>query len=163
MFLVFRAQSTILGSFNLDGTEVTITSIIFQHLTFFAFGGSNAIGSVDLSSAYNGIGSYSVIPVGVLTFASNWAGPIWWASMCYLLRPQRSIINQDSAAILTFHVAASLISVMAACTALRTHLFIWTVFSPKYLYTMAWATLNHVVVNLLGSIVLPALQASGGK
>jgi ethanolaminephosphotransferase len=38
--------------------------------------------------------------------------------------------------------------VMAACTLLRTHLFIWTVFSPKYLYAMAWAVGWHLLVNV---------------
>jgi ethanolaminephosphotransferase len=41
-----------------------------------------------------------------------------------------------------------LMFVMAACTALRTHLFIWTVFSPKYLYILAWTILNHLLINL---------------
>ncbi|KAJ6145191.1 GPI ethanolamine phosphate transferase 2 [Penicillium chermesinum] len=158
LFLLFRLQSIILASLNLDTIEVTITSIIFQYLTFFALGGSNAIGSVDLSSAYNGIGSYSVFLVGILTFASNWAGPIWWVSMCHSLRPQKPIIDQGSVAMLTFHAAVTLASVMAACTALRTHLFIWTVFSPKYLYAMVWGTLNHVVVNLLGGLGLAVIQ-----
>lgn len=158
IFLILRMQSILLALFNLNGIETTISSIILQYFTFFAFGGSNAIGSVDLSSAYNGIGSYSVFLVGILTFASNWAGPIWWTSMCHLLCPPRHMFDQPAAAMLTFHVAISLVSVMAACTALRTHLFIWTVFSPKYLYTMAWATLNHVVINLLGGLGLSALH-----
>jgi ethanolaminephosphotransferase len=158
LFLIFRIQATLLSSLDLTGIEVTVTTLIQQYMTFFAFGGSNAISSVDLSSAYNGIGSYSVVLVGVLTFVSNWAGPIWWISMSHLLRPRRtSKDNHDSAALLTFHVATSLVSVMAACTALRTHLFIWTVFSPKYLYSMAWATANHVIVNLLGGIGVASL------
>jgi ethanolaminephosphotransferase len=159
LFLVFRVQATILSAMSLEGIEVTVTTLIQQYVTFFAFGGSNAISSVDLSSAYNGIGSYSVILVGVLTFVSNWAGPIWWASMSELLRRQRVPAIHSPAALSTFHIAASLVSVMAACTALRTHLFIWTVFSPKYLYTIAWATANHVAVNLLGGIGLSYLQA----
>jgi ethanolaminephosphotransferase len=128
---------------HLTGNEVTVTTLIFQYMTFFAFGGSNAISSVDLASAYNGIGSYSVVLVGVLTFVSNWAS--------HRLRPNNP--QQDHRALLTFHIAMSLVSVMAACTALRTHLFIWTVFSPKYLYSMAWATANHVGVNLLGELL----------
>jgi ethanolaminephosphotransferase len=136
---------------HLTGNEVTVTTLIFQYMTFFAFGGSNAISSVDLASAYNGIGSYSVVLVGVLTFVSNWAGPIWWALQSHRLRPNNP--QQDHRALLTFHIAMSLVSVMAACTALRTHLFIWTVFSPKYLYSMAWATANHVGVNLLGELL----------
>ncbi|KAF7522698.1 hypothetical protein PCG10_007212 [Penicillium crustosum] len=151
LFLLFRIQAGILSSLNLTGIEVTITTLIFQYMTFFAFGGSNAISSVDLASGYNGIDSYSVVLVGVLTFASNWAGPIWWASQSHRLRPKDA--EQDPSTLLTFHVAMSLVSVMAACTALRTHLFIWTVFSPKYLYSMAWATAHHVAVNLLGEVV----------
>lgn len=134
-----------------------MTTLIMQYLTFFAFGGSNSISSVDLSSAYNGVGSYSVVMVGILTFVSNWAGPIWWVSASQLLQP-RDVENDRSAAFLTFHTASSLVFVMAACTALRTHLFIWTVFSPKYLYSMVWAIASHVGINLLGGIGLPILR-----
>jgi ethanolaminephosphotransferase len=50
--------------------------------------------------------------------------------------------------LLTVFVTAALFGVMAACTVLRTHLFIWTVFSPKYLYSMAWSLGQHLVVNV---------------
>ncbi|CAG8073487.1 unnamed protein product [Penicillium olsonii] len=150
LFLLFRVTARMIVAMNLTGFEVTITTLIFQYMTFFAFGGSNAISSVDLASAYNGVGSYNVALVGVLTFVSNWAGPIWWASQGHRLRSQSA---HDASALLTFHVAMSMISVMAACTALRTHLFIWTVFSPKYLYSMAWALLNHAAINLLAEVL----------
>ena len=48
----------------------------------------------------------------------------------------------------TVFTAASLVAVMVACTALRTHLFIWTVFSPKYLYSMAWSLGMHLGGNV---------------
>jgi ethanolaminephosphotransferase len=41
-------------------------------------------------------------------------------------------------ALWTLFTSGSLLAVMLSCTLLRTHLFIWTVFSPKYLYSMAW-------------------------
>lgn len=53
----------------------------------------------------------------------------------------------EHVASLTVFVAASLMAVMAACTLLRTHLFIWTVFSPKYLYAMAWSVAWHLIVS----------------
>ncbi|KAJ5092245.1 hypothetical protein NUU61_007115 [Penicillium alfredii] len=159
LFLIFRTQAVMLSSMNLTGMELTITGLVLQYMTFFAFGGSNAISSVDLSNAYNGVGSYSVLLVGVLTFVSNWAGPIWWLSQNHLLRTSQVSTEHNPAALLTFHVATSVISVMAACTALRTHLFIWTVFSPKFLYTMAWATAHHVGVNLLGELGLSSLRS----
>lgn len=59
----------------------------------------------------------------------------------------------------TAFVATSLLAVMAACTALRTHLFIWTVFSPKYLYAMAWSVGWHLVVN----VGLGGLLRKGGQ
>lgn len=155
VFLIFRVTAAILSSMNLTGMEVTITTLIFQNATFFALGGSNAISSVDLASAYNGVGSYSVMLVGLLTFAGNWAGPIWWASQNHRLRPRSA--QYDAPALLTFHTVMSMASVMAACTVLRTHLFIWTVFSPKYLYSMAWATANHVGVNLLAEVLFTRL------
>lgn len=159
LFLLFRLQALVLSSMSLERIEVTVTTMILQYMTFFAFGGSNAISSVDLSSAYNGVGSYNVVMVGILTFAGNWAGPIWWMSMSHHFQPQQTAARHDPAALLTFHIATSLVSVMAACTVLRTHLFIWTVFSPKYLYSLAWATLHHVVVNLLGGMSVSSLQA----
>lgn len=57
-------------------------------------------------------------------------------------------------ALMTLWTGVMLTAVMAACTALRTHLFIWTVFSPKYLFAMAWAVAWHlgVVVGLGGFV-----------
>jgi ethanolaminephosphotransferase len=57
-------------------------------------------------------------------------------------------------AVLTVFVAGSVAAVMAACTVLRTHLFVWTVFSPKYLYCVAWSLGQHLGVNVLvGGVV----------
>jgi ethanolaminephosphotransferase len=59
----------------------------------------------------------------------------------------------------TAFTAVSLVAVMAACTALRAHLFIWTVFSPKYLYSMAWSIGWHMIINIgLGSLLIQAAQ-----
>jgi ethanolaminephosphotransferase len=137
--------------------------MLLQYSSFFVLGGSNAISSVDLSNAYNGIAGYNVLAVGVLTFISNWAGPIWWVSGTTLLMSP-SIKRWslfEHFALLTLFTAFSTLSVMVACMVLREHLFIWTVFSPKFLFTIAWVVGNHATVNglfgygLLGSL-LPA-------
>jgi ethanolaminephosphotransferase len=183
-------------------TAVAATVLLFSHVSFFCMGGSNSISSIDLSNAYNGVADYNIVAVGVLLFASNWTGPIWWCSAANLLlahRPGRSIfaapipsqglakngrswidderkrMHEDALqammgpekktptsvhgvwmqylSCMTAFVAVSLLAVMAGCTALRTHLFIWTVFSPKYLYAMAWSMGWHLLVNVgLGSL-----------
>lgn len=56
--------------------------------------------------------------------------------------------------LLTLWSGVMLASVMAACAALRQHLFIWTVFSPKFLFAMAWGLAWHGGVTLgLGGLV----------
>ncbi|KXS96742.1 hypothetical protein AC578_9019 [Pseudocercospora eumusae] len=165
-------------------TSIATATLLLSHTSYFAFGGSNSISSIDLSNAYNGVANYNILAVGILLFASNWAGAIFWISATNLLIHSKSKTNPSPShhsrswidaerknlledaplqpAISTSHnafffssyvahitafEAASLLAVMAACTALRTHLFIWTVFSPKFLYAVAWSVAWHGLVN----------------
>lgn len=175
LFLLFQCQGAFLSSLGLDDpATIPTSSLLLQYSSFFAAGGTNAISSVDLSSAYNGVSGFNVTAVGLLTFVSNWAGPIYWTSATNLLL-LRARARSDATAkakatetgaeselgyrtrgLFAQHVAnlslfatCSVSFIMAACTALRTHLFIWTVFSPKYLYCMAWNIAQHLVVNIL--------------
>jgi ethanolaminephosphotransferase len=155
-------------------------------VSFFALGNSNAISSIDLSNAYNGVSGYNVAMVGVLLFISNWAGPIWWAvgglslaadaeltkrqeSRDWVKKERDALKLASNSAenkseddqsfdtnflLMTLFVTGSLLGIMVACTMLRTHLFIWTVFSPKYLYSMAWSLGFHfcITLGLLGGL-----------
>lgn len=158
LFGLFDLQMRILASMDLSSTEVSLTSIILQHASFFAFGGSNAISSVDLSNGYNGVSGYNAVTVGILTFCSNWAGPIWWtcATMILLVRCQEDWYGSlnEFRQLSTCFIASSVVSVMLACTVLRTHLFIWSVFSPKYLYVVAWSLGQHLCVSMSSANIL---------
>src|SRR5580692_4499363 len=89
LFMLFQLQSTLLShllsQLDLSLIEITTTSLLLQYASFFAFGGSNAISSIDLSCAYNGVSGYNVLAVGILTFVSNWTGPIYWTSATNLM------------------------------------------------------------------------------
>lgn len=151
LFALFELQLQGLARMNLSLSETNLTSIIFQYMSFFAFGGSNAISTIDLSNAYNGVAGYNVLVVGALTFCSNWAGPIWWtlatASLLVRGRQGKSRCSENFYVLSTIFVANATLFVMLACTALRTHLFVWTVFSPKFLYMIAWVIGQHLCVN----------------
>ncbi|KAL9587558.1 MAG: hypothetical protein Q9212_000135 [Teloschistes hypoglaucus] len=151
LFALFELQLQGLAHMNLSLSETNLTSIIFQYMSFFAFGGSNAISTIDLSNGYNGVAGYNVMVVGALTFCSNWAGPIWWtlatASLLVRGRQGKSRRFKNSYVLSTIFVANATLFVMLACTALRTHLFVWTVFSPKFLYIIAWVVGQHLCVN----------------
>lgn len=158
LFLIFTYQLRALDLLGLRSDEITLTCSMLQFASFFALGGANAISSVDLSSAYNGIDGYNVVAVGILTFVSNWAGPIWWSTGAILLLLNNHDRNDWTLirhlCLLTVITASSLVFVMAACTMLRTHLFVWTVFSPKYLYSMAWSLGQHICINIgLGTLL----------
>jgi ethanolamine phosphate transferase 2 subunit G len=179
LFLVYNLQQRFLqSSVDLSIAEIATVSVLLQYTSFFAAGGTNAISSVDLSSAYNGVSDFNVIAVGLLTFVSNWAGSIWWsfAAVVLLLKKRTQLLHADAlakrgpgkeapasrdaqvflgyASLLTVFTACSLVFVMAACTLLRTHLFIWTVFSPKFLYCMAWSLGQHMLINIgLGGLL----------
>lgn len=153
LFLVFEVLLQTLRSSNLSAIETTFSSLILQYTSFFAFGGSNAISSIDLSNSYNGVENYDVALVALLTFCGNWAGPIWWTSATNLLLlgdnngGRQETLTQHLSLVSAFNTA-SVLAVMLACTTLRTHLFIWTVFSPKYLYVMAWSIGQHLCINI---------------
>lgn len=159
LFLLFDVLFKFLSAQELTLTELSTTSLLLQYSSFFAFGGTNAISSVDLSSAYNGIRNFDVFTVGALTFISNWAGPIYWVTATNVLLMRKRKVGEKNVykrhvTLMTVFTTASVAFVMAACTALRTHLFIWTVFSPKYLYCVAWSLGQHLLVNIgLGGLL----------
>ncbi|KAF2446391.1 hypothetical protein P171DRAFT_453791 [Karstenula rhodostoma CBS 690.94] len=195
LYLLFRFQFFFLSLLDLTPTAITTTTLLLTQTSFFALGNSNAISSIDLSNAYNGVSGYNVLAVGLLLFLSNWAGPLYFTAASSLLlsslgRPRRNIAMAEvdsrdwvqkerehlermarseeegkkrresgeawgrHVALVTLWVGVATGSVMVACTVLRTHLFIWTVFSPKYLYAMAWGIAFHFGGTLgLGSLV----------
>ncbi|KAK8902695.1 hypothetical protein QC760_009184 [Botrytis cinerea] len=157
LMLVFEFQYSLLSTLDLSLIEITTSTLLLQQTSFFALGNSNAISSIDLSSAYNGVDSYNVFAVGVLIFVSNWAGPLYFTSAGNLLLlklwkkdgVKRKNVWGNHITLLAIFIASSLTATMIACTILRTHLFIWTVFSPKFLYTMAWSAGMHLGGNVL--------------
>ncbi|KAF2785696.1 alkaline phosphatase-like protein [Melanomma pulvis-pyrius CBS 109.77] len=56
--------------------------------------------------------------------------------------------------LLTLGVSSGLVAVMGACSVLREHLFVWTVFSPKFLYAGAWGTFFHLGISGAWGMVL---------
>jgi ethanolamine phosphate transferase 2 subunit G len=164
LFMLYELQRWLLNASNSDEMWLTLGCLWMQHVSFFSLGNSNALSSIDLSNAYNGISSYSVPLVGAMTFISNWAGPIWWSMAAIQnLAERRYTISSSKADVDlyvrwllwcgTFH-GVTMSFLVGACILLRTHLFIWTVFSPKFLFQAVWIGILHIVTELgFGSIV----------
>lgn len=138
------------------------------HLTFFMTGHSNSLAAVDLSNAYIGVDGYDTLIIGALTFCSNWSASLWWAVAGWSLIMDNNTTSREEenrsalqnrwydyiitqSALFAIFIMVLSISV----TSLRYHLFVWTVFSPKYLYQVAWTCLYHWIVQVvLGTVVV---------
>ncbi|GMG54739.1 unnamed protein product [Ambrosiozyma monospora] len=137
-------------------------TILLQNLSFFQFGSTNTLSTVDLTNAFNGLHSYNMINSGILTFLTNWAGPIFW-SLAYLklassaspdFKANRWHILFDKLVVyLLFYSIGGLI-LIGSCYNLRFHLFIWTVFSPKILYYLSWLSQNLLIDFGLSYLIL---------
>lgn len=155
LYLLFEAQRRLLELSDAGVDWLAVSCLWMQHVSFFALGNSNSLSSVDLTNAYNGITSYSIPFVGALTFISNWAGPIWWSMAAIRIYLGGSTKDGKYADWMGwssgFHGIAMLFLV-GACIILRTHLFIWTVFSPKFLFQVVWMVLQHIAIEgIVGS------------
>lgn len=161
----FRALlPTTITRFDLSN-YLCIFTIVMQNLSFFQFGETNSLASVDLTNAFNGLSSYNMVLSGILTFISNWAAPIFWSvaylKLCIDALPSKSdkwnVLYDRLLFNLVFYSVAGL-CLVGSCYNLRFHLFIWTVFSPKLLYFLAWLTSNLLVDTLLGAFIVVCYQ-----
>ncbi|KAI5954811.1 LAS21 [Candida theae] len=176
---LIHSTSTNVKKFIIDNHIISTTflCLCLQNLTFFSMGNTNSLATVDLSNAYNGVQNYDVLVVGVLTFISNFAGPIYWslASLQLIYEPgvssfsgasptdltsyprlkYRVLLTKSYLTLLLYTVSAA--NLVASCINLRFHLFVWTVFSPKLLYFASWLILINVLVDLVSAGFLISL------
>lgn len=124
--------------------------IILQNAIFFKFGQTNTLPTIDLSNSYNGVSEYNMIPIGILTFLNNFGGVVY----CFLLSFEINFndLNKLNSNELKFKVLLNLnyysilsFFYLVSCYLQRYHLFIWTVFSPKILYLIAWILFMNLI------------------
>ncbi|KAI8058701.1 alkaline-phosphatase-like protein [Gilbertella persicaria] len=157
LFLIFHLQFLFLQKWQLTEAIpvwlLSVISVFMSHCGFFLTGHTNSIASVDLSHAYIGVNEYDTLLIGFLTFCSNWSGSLWWAAAGWAMIGEKEdwyhhLVIQST----IFSLVLSCLSI--SVTVLREHLFIWTVFSPKYLYQTAWTCMFHWFVQVIVGTVL---------
>ncbi|KAJ2884563.1 major facilitator super transporter protein [Coemansia asiatica] len=138
-----------------------LVHLCLVHASFFALGNSNSLASLDISNAYAGVSRYNEGLVGALLFIGNWAGPLWWAAAGFVAfaltsresgtgdRQLRQLVEWLVAAHLWQALTLLMLSIVV--TTMRTHLFIWSVFSPRYLYQIAWFVAFYLLFGTIGS------------
>ncbi|KAK9052302.1 hypothetical protein SSX86_028931 [Deinandra increscens subsp. villosa] len=136
----------------------------------FSLGNTNTLATIDVAGAFIGISSHSTVLSGVIMFVITYASP-----MLALLGLVMSISVRANNTILKIHevntgevlktilgfpclVPLGLNSVLLVAytiilLVMRNHLFIWTVFSPKYIYVVVTTICVLVGVLIVASTV----------
>lgn len=144
---------------------VQVVAMQFLGMTgHFGLGNTNSLASIDVAGAFIGISSYSTVLSGVLMFIITYGSPL----LLYLgmvvhmsvkdstdiSTPQKwsSILNRMIAlpcllALLINSIA--LTSYTIVLLLMRNHLFVWSVFSPKYLYVCAATVCTYAGVLII--------------
>jgi ethanolamine phosphate transferase 2 subunit G len=108
----------------------TIVHYWMSQVAFCAFGNSISISSIDFSGAYTGQTDFNVVSVGTLMVVLVYSGPL-----IFLLEKN---VNIHAFIQIRFTLKAMSISIFNIILFfMRNHLFIWSVFSPKFLYEIA--------------------------
>ncbi|XP_038720563.1 GPI ethanolamine phosphate transferase 2 isoform X2 [Tripterygium wilfordii] len=129
----------------------------------FALGNSNSLATIDVAGAFIGLSSYSTLISGILMFIITYASP-----MFALLSIVMYISVKKTSHLVEFEIADSgyllkmmlglpclvplglnsiiLVAYTIVLLLMRNHLFVWSVFSPKYLYVCATTVCVYVGV-----------------
>ncbi|KAG7571757.1 Type I phosphodiesterase/nucleotide pyrophosphatase/phosphate transferase [Arabidopsis suecica] len=140
----------------------------------FALGNSNTLATIDVAGAFIGISSHSTILSGILMFMITYASP-----MLFLLSLVMYIgakLRNHSHSTISTHPETSLGQILklklgfpclvplcinsvlltaytVVLLLMRNHLFVWSVFSPKYLYVCATTLCTYIGVCIVAATV----------
>ncbi|PON38793.1 Type I phosphodiesterase/nucleotide pyrophosphatase/phosphate transferase [Parasponia andersonii] len=137
----------------------------------YALGNSNSLATIDVAGAFIGISSHSTILSGILMFMITYASPmlailsmvmyISVKGINYLALP----LNVDSGQLLKRLLgfpcllplglnSILLVADTVVLILMRNHLFVWSVFSPKYLYVCAMTVCVYIGVSIVAATVI---------
>lgn len=144
----------------------------------FALGNTNTIATIDVAGAYMGVSSHSTVLSGILMFIITYAAPmlaLLSMLMNISLRGRISLVNAQDVDLhymlkttlaypclvplglnSIFLVAYTIILLL-----MRNHLFVWSVFSPKYMYVCATTACIYLGVFIVASTVFYTYSAIG--
>uniref|UniRef100_A0AAF5PX74 GPI ethanolamine phosphate transferase 2 C-terminal domain-containing protein n=1 Tax=Wuchereria bancrofti TaxID=6293 RepID=A0AAF5PX74_WUCBA len=137
----------------IDATPFLIIRAIFS--SFFYLGNSNNFSTVDIAVGFVGVETYQPIQIAVQILLSTYSGPLltafgWWQ---YLVEESVTSISLSHkrnsllcwiSSVLQLNMSLCLLSLYIQ----RYHLFVWSVFAPKFVYEFSHLVLL-TVVNIL--------------
>ncbi|XP_016742306.2 GPI ethanolamine phosphate transferase 2 isoform X2 [Gossypium hirsutum] len=134
----------------------------------FALGNTNTLATIDVAGAFIGISSHSTLLSGILMFIITYASPMFillslviyisMKNMAHLVIPEKAGPGDHLMMMLGFSCLVPLVinsilltSYTVVLLLMQNHLFVWSVFSPKYLYVCATAVCTYIGVFIVAT------------
>jgi len=136
--IILRSVDSLSDMTRTSYIEKLLSMWILGQCFFFALGNSHLVSTVDMSGAYTGLNEYHFLVVSSLTLLITFTGPLLAMSHCFLSVRSDIYFNSRS-----WEMAFHILQFVAACRVtfssiviilMQTHLFVWTVFAPKWIY-----------------------------
>ncbi|PRQ48491.1 putative Type I phosphodiesterase/nucleotide pyrophosphatase/phosphate transferase [Rosa chinensis] len=144
----------------------------------FALGNSNSLATIDVAGAFIGISSHSTVLSGILMFIITYASPmlfilsmVMYISLkdtSYFVSPSDADLRQLLKMMIGFPCLLPLGLNSILLTAytivlvfMSNHLFVWSVFSPKYIYVCTTTICVYVGVSVIAATVTYAYLVLG--
>ncbi|KAI9165742.1 hypothetical protein LWI28_019692 [Acer negundo] len=146
---------------------VEVSALYFLGMAgHFALGNSNTLATIDVAGAFIGISNHSTLLSGILMFIITYASPIlvlismvvYMSVKSYHFIPQKIDSGHLLKRMLGFPclVPLGLNSILLTAYTIvlllmRNHLFVWSVFSPKYLYVCGFTVCIYIGVSVVAA------------
>lgn len=148
----------------LQHIEVEVALLYYMGMAgHFALGNSNTLATIDVAGAFIGLSSHSMFLSGILMFIITYASPmLFLLSMLMYISVKCTSYLANHQNVDTGHLAKMILgfpclvpvglnsilltSYTIVLLLMRNHLFVWSVFSPKYLYVCATTVCIYVGV-----------------
>ena len=120
----------------------------------FQLGNSNSTATIDISGAYAGLGAFHRPLVAALVWLTLYSAPALHTAAALATPHARMGVRAAALGVGRHALAAA--AFCAVCLALRHHLFVWSVVSPKLLYVAGGATLALAQAAALAAVAVAA-------
>ncbi|KAM5577067.1 GPI ethanolamine phosphate transferase 2 [Rosa sericea] len=144
----------------------------------FALGNSNSLATIDVAGAFIGISSHSTVLSGILMFIITYASPMLFilSMVMYISLKDTSyfvsLSDADSRQLLKMMIGFPCLVPLGLNSILLTaytivllfmsnHLFVWSVFSPKYIYVCTTTICVYIGVSVVAATVTYAYLVLG--
>ncbi|CAH8581344.1 unnamed protein product [Schistosoma turkestanicum] len=125
-------------------------------VSFFQQGNSLSLSTIDLSAAYVGLRYHQPIIAGLLLAFYTYSGPLIWqlAYFCRFVLSRYKHFGEKFNCLVLGFIVLPITLCATFCFFLQSHLFIWTVFTPKMLYSAVFY-LTMIPVLCFWSVITP--------